>query len=151
MGAEDLNKRWVLVLLLVLAVAIAAVSGVVLGNLSMNASAKECSEGVVTVTIQGDSRVYASDGASIPFKWGTVQIGENTKTVTITSHANVILKPHLTVTSPNLPRGWTLTFSLDNQPIPAGRTATGTLTLKVPAHTLAGNYNWGASITFDGA
>ena len=134
-------------MLLVLAVAITAVSGVVLGNLS-SASA---SKGVVTVTIQGDSRVYSSDGASIPFKWGTVNIGENSKTVTIANHANVNLTPHLSLTSPNLPRGWTLTFSLDNQPIPAGRSATGTLTLKVPANTLAGNYNWGASITFDGA
>ena len=142
-----MNKRGVLVLLLVLAVAITAVSGVVLGSLS-NASA---SKGAVTVTIAGDNRVYTSDGASIPFKWGTVHIGENTKTVTITNHANAILKPHLTLTSPNLPRGWTLTFSLDNQPIPAGRSATETLTLKVPANTRVGNYNWGASITFDGA
>ena len=141
-----MNKKWALVLLLVLAVAIAAVSGAVLGNLG-NASA---SKGV-TVTIQGDNIVYTSDGASIPFKWGTVNIGENTKTVTITNHANLNLKAHLTLTSPNLPCGWTLTFSLDNQPIPAGRTATGTLMLNVPTHTLAGNYNWGASITFDGA
>lgn len=134
-------------MLLVLAVAITAVSGVVLGNLS-NASA---SKGVVTVTIQGDNSVYASDGASVPFKWGTVNLGENTKTVTITNQANVNLKPHLTITSPNLPSGWTLTFSLDNQPIPAGQSATGTLTLNVPANTHVGNYNWGASITLDGA
>ena len=138
-------------MLLVLAVAITMVSGTVLANLSMNASAKESSKGVVTVTIQGDNSVYSSYGASIPFKWGTVNLGENTKTVTITNHANVNLTPHLSLMSPNLPRGWTLTFSLDNQPIPAGRSATGTLTLKVPAHTLAGNYDWGASITFDGA
>ena len=141
-----MSKRGVLVLLLVLAVAIAAVSGVVLGNLG-NASA---SKGV-TVTIQGDNRVYTSDGASISFKWGTVNIGENTKTVTITNHANVNLKAHLTLTSPNLPCGWTLTFSFDNQPISAGRTITGTLTLNVPAHTLAGNYNWGASIALNAA
>ena len=145
----DLNKRWLLASLLVLVIAVTMVSGVVLGNLS-NASAKDGSKGV-TVTIQGDNRVYASDGASIPFKWGTVNIGENTKTVTITNHANVNLKAHLTLTSPKLPHGWSLSFSLDNQPIPAGHSATGTLTLKVPANTHVGNYNWGASITFDGA
>ena len=140
----ELNKRGVLVLLLISVLAVTAVSGVVLGNLG-SAPAK----GAVTVTIQGDSRVYTSDGASIPFKWGTVHIGENTKIVTITNHANVNLKAHLALTSPNLPRGWTLTFSLENQPIPAGHSAKGTLTLKVPAKTLAGNYNWGASIAFD--
>jgi len=130
--------------MLVLVVAITVVSGSVLGNLS-DASAK----GVVTVSIGGDSRVYSSDGASVPFKWGTVNIGENTKTVTITNKANENLKAHLTLTSPNLPQGWALTFSLDNQPIPAGQSATGTLKLDVPANTLAGNYNWGASITLD--
>jgi uncharacterized membrane protein len=112
----------------------------------MNASGK----GGVTVTIQGDSRVYTS-GVSIPIKWGTVNYGKNTETITIANQANVNLKPHLTLTSPNLPRGWTLTFSLENQPIPAGKSATGTLTLNVPAYTLAGNYNWGATITLDSA
>lgn len=144
MGALELSKREVLVLLSVLAVVIAAVSGVVLGNLGTASASKG-----VTVTIQGDNTVYTSDGAAVPFKWGTVNIGENTKTVTITNHANVNFQAHLAVTSPNLPHGWTLTFSLDNQPIAAGRSVTGTLTLIVPAHTLSGNYNWGASITLD--
>ncbi len=147
----NLNNRWLLVLLLVLAVVLAAVSGVVLGNLNTNASLREHSKGAVMVTVQGDSRVYTSDSASIPFKWGTVNFGDNTKTVTITNQANVNLKPHLALTSPNLPRGWTLTFSLENQPIPAGQSATGTLTLNVPANTATGNYNWGASLNLDSA
>ena len=144
MGAFDSKYRGALVLLLVLAVAIVAVSGVVLGNLNIASGSK-----AVTITINGDSRVYSS-GTSIPFTWGTVYIGENTKTVTITNHSNVNLKAHLTVASP-MPQSWTLTFSLDNQVISAGRSATGTLTLNVPVNTLAGNYQWGASIAFDGA
>ena len=141
-----LSKRWILVLLLVLAISIAAVSGVVLGNLASASASKG-----VTITSQGDNRVYSGDDPSIPFKWGTVNIGENTKTITITNNAKVNLKAHLTLASPNLPLGWTLIFSLDNQPIPAGRSVTGTLTLNVPAHTLVGNYNWGASITLNAA
>ena len=137
-----MKKRRVLVLLFVLAVVIAAVSGVVLGN-SNNASGSK----MVTVTIQGDNRVYTSDTASIPFTWGTVTVGDNTKTVTVTNLSNMNLKAHLTVASP--PQGWTLTFSLDNQLIPSGQSATGTLALNVPADTLAGNYNWGASITLE--
>ena len=136
-----LRKRAVLVLLLFLALAIAAVSGIVL---AMNAPAKAA----VTVTVEG--KVY-TNVASIPVKWGTVNNGANTQTITITNHANVNLKPHLALTSPNLPRGWTLTFSLENQLIPAGKSATGTLNLNVPANTLAGNYNWGAHIILDAA
>ena len=143
MGTLDLGKKWLLVSLLILAVAITAVSGVVLGNLS-NTSAQKS----VTVTIQGDNTVYVSDKASIPVKWGTINIGENTKTVTITNQANVNLKAHLSTA--NLPQGWMLTFSLDNQPIAAGYLATGTLTLIVPGDTHVGSYNWGASIMFDG-
>ena len=144
MGALDLNKRGLVVSLLVLAVAIAAVSGVVLGNLS-NAS----SRGTVTVTIQGDSKVYSSQEAPIPIQWNNVNLGENTKTVTINNQANVNLKTHLTFSSPNLPVGWTLTFSLDNQIVPAGQSAKGTLTLTVPDDAVVGNYNWGAKISFE--
>lgn len=142
-----MKKSRLLVLLLVLAVTIPIVSGVALGNLNQSSPPR----GTVTLTVAGDKTVYTSSGAMIPFKWGTVNIGENTKTVTITNHANVNLKPHLALTSPNLPRGWTLTFSLENQQIPAGQSVKGTLTLHVPAKTLAGNYNWGAGITLDGA
>jgi hypothetical protein len=69
----------------------------------------------LTVTIQGDSGVYSNEGTLIPIKWGKVNPGENIKTVTIANQANTNLRPHLTVGSPNLPNGWTLTFSLDNQ------------------------------------
>ncbi len=58
---------------------------------------------------------------------------------------------HLTITSPKLPHGWTLTFSLDRQQIKACHSATGILTLKVPANAHVGNYNWGASVTFEDA
>ena len=145
----SLNNRWLVVLLLILAVTLATVTGFALGNLNMNASLRQHSNGVVMVAVQGDSRVYTSDVASIPLNWGTVNFGDNTKTVTITNQANVNLNPHLTLNAPNLPRGWTLTFSLENQLIPAGQSATGTLTLNVPANTASGNYNWGASIKLD--
>jgi hypothetical protein len=138
-----LKKRGLFVSLLILAVAIAAVSGVVLGSLG-NTSNSKC----VTVTIQGDSRVYTNDGTPIPFRWGTLSVGENTKTVTFTNHANANYRAHLTA-SPNLPRGWTLTFSPNNQPIPAGRTVTGTVTLTVPLNAHVGNYNWGAAIILE--
>lgn len=141
-----MKKRGVLILLLVLALAFAAVFGTVLGcNLVKDASAK----GAVTVTFGGNGEVYTSDKASIPLKWGTVNIGANTQTVTITNEGSVNLTPHLTFTSPNLPQGWTLTFSLENQPIPAGTSATGTLTLNVPANASAGTYIWGTSITLN--
>ena len=97
-GALDLNKRGLVVLLLVLTVSIAAVSDIVLGNLGTSSS-----KGTITITIQGDSRIYSSDEASIPIKWGTVNLGENTQTVTITNNANLDLKPRLIVASSNLP------------------------------------------------
>jgi len=62
-GALGLNKRVVLVSIVILVIAIAAVSGTVLGNLNTNAPSK----GTVMLTIQGDSRVYSSSGTSIPF------------------------------------------------------------------------------------
>ena len=138
------KKLGALVLLLVLAVTLTVVCSAGLGS-SCNVPAK----GSVTLAIQGDKHVYVSDDAAVPFKWGTVNIGQNTKTVTITNHANVNLKAHLAVTSPSLPRGWTLTFSLDNQVVSAGRSATGTLTLSVPVDVHVGNYNWGACILFE--
>jgi hypothetical protein len=143
-GALNQKKLGALVLLLFLAFTLTVVSGAVLAS-SCNVPAK----GSVTLTIQGDKHVYVSDGAAVPFKWGTINVGQNTKTVTITNHANVNLKAHLAVTSPSLPRGWTLTFSLDDQVISAGRSATGTLTLRVPVGAHVGSYNWGASIVFD--
>lgn len=103
------------------------------------------SRGYVTIKIQDDSRIY-HNGDAIPLNWGTVHGGTNTKTVTITNNANVNLRPHLTVTLPHLPRGWTLTLSLENQLIRAGRSATGTITLTLPAHPTPGNYNWRVSI-----
>lgn len=97
-----MNRSKLIVLMLALAIAVSVVFGVALGNLNQSSSQKD----TVTLTIAGDKTVYANDGASIPFKWGTIHIGDNTKTVTITNHANVNLNPHLTITSPNLPRGW---------------------------------------------
>jgi hypothetical protein len=145
-GTLDQKKIGAIVLLLVLAVTLTAVSYAGLGS-SCNVPAK----GSMTLTVQGDNHVYMSDGASIPFKWGTINIGQNTKTVTVTNHANVNLQAHLAVTAPSLPRGWTLSFSLDNQVVSAGRSATGTLTLRVPVGVHVGNYNWGASILFEAA
>ena len=109
------------------------------------ASAYQPARGYVTITIQGDNHIY-HNGDAIPLNWGTIYAGTNTKTVTITNHADVDLRPHLTVTNPHLPKGWTLNLSLENQMIHAGRSATGTITLTLPANPSPGNYNWRVSI-----
>jgi hypothetical protein len=136
-----LKKRGVLILMFVSALAIAGL-GTAYACLGMNAS----TAGAVTVTIDGDSAVYMCSGASIPLSWGSIQVGDNTQTITITNNGNTNLKPHLTASS-SLPTGWTLTCSLENQPIPKGESATGTLTLNIPAHTPSGSYSWHAGIT----
>ena len=137
-----MKKREVLILMLVLALSI-AVSGTAYACLGTNALAKDA----VTVTIQGDNAVYTCNGGAIPISWGSIQSGDNTQTITITNNGNTDLKPRLTAASSSLPQGWTLACSLENQPIPAGKSATGTLTLNVPANTGCGTYNWRASIT----
>jgi len=116
---------------------------------AVSSSVTQSAKNYVTIKIQGDSRVYRN-GDQIPLNWGTVSLGSNIKTVTITNNANMKLEGQLS-TNQRLPRGWTLTFSLENHPIAAGKSAIGTLTLTVPTNTSPGNYNWKAAITFDRA
>jgi hypothetical protein len=137
-GALDRRKFKLAFLLLVLAVALALASNIVLAN-------SPSTKGIV-VRVQGDNPVYVDNGASIPIKWGTVHTGENTRTVTITNNAKVNFNTHLSTT--NLPEGWTLTFSLNNHPVSPGKAVTGTLILTVPSHAAIGNYHWGARLLF---
>lgn len=97
----------------------------------------------VTLTI--NSTQYNSNNESIPVNWGKVNFGCNTKTVTITNNAQSDLTIHLAVSE--LPAGWALNFLLEDKILKAGESANGTLTLVVPADTLAGNYQWHACIT----
>ncbi|MCW4023609.1 MAG: NEW3 domain-containing protein [Candidatus Bathyarchaeota archaeon] len=98
----------------------------------------------VTITIDGDSTLYSSSDSSIPLRWGNVDFGCNTKTVTITNNAESDL--HINMAVSELPSGWTLNFSLENKVLQAGSSATGTLTLTVPADALAGSYHWNTNI-----
>ena len=143
-----MKSRLVIVVSVATLLAILAFSGV--GLDAVSSSVNQPAIGYVTIRIQGDSRVYRNRDA-IPLNWGTVSLGSNIRTVTITNNANINLRGHLAITTPRLPRGWSLTFSLENQIIRAGRSAVGTLTLNLPANPSPGNYNWHATIIFDRA
>jgi hypothetical protein len=140
-GVDVLEKRGFQMYLLISAVAI-TFSCIFLGYNNI-AFGQENQDQKVTVII--DSQTYTSNNAAIPIKWGTVNFGDNTKTVTITNNADTNLSPHLNVAG--LPSGWTMTFSLEDQNLTADACETGTLTLNVPSDTEAGSYSWSASIT----
>jgi hypothetical protein len=116
--------------------AITLISASVLFSFSLNMIATAAPQGSVKITI--DATDY-TNGAPITINWGTVQWGANSKTITITNNVNLALTPSIRA-SPSLPTGWTLTLSL-SQPIAAGGSATGTLTLNVPTDTAAGSYS----------
>ena len=116
--------------------AITLISASVLFSYSLSMSATVAPQGSVKITI--DATDY-TNGAPITINWGTVQWGANNKTITITNNVNAALTPSIR-SSPSLPTGWTLTLSL-SQPIAAGGSATGTLTLNVPTDTTVGSYS----------
>lgn len=136
-----MRKKNIFILIAVCALsAITLVSALtVLSVFTIPMTATVATQGAVTITIGGQA--YANN---TQIAWGTVNWGDTVKSITITNNANTALTP--TIVNTNLPSGWTLNLSL-NQPIAAGDTATGTLTLTVPTNTASGDYSWSSAVS----
>jgi hypothetical protein len=135
------KKRLFTILSVVALTVIALVSAAVLYTtltFNMNATVAEAE----TVRIIIDGTTY-TDGQQLNINWGTVSAGQYTKAITITSTVNVPVTP--SVSTVNLPSGWTLTLS-DTSPIPAHGSVTRNLVLTVPSNPAVGNPSWTATL-----
>lgn len=131
------------ILLLVLVCALSTVTLVsaltVLSVFTIPMTATVATQGSAAITI--NQQAYTS---GTPINWGTVNWGTTNESITIQNNANTALTP--SIVNSGLPTGWSLTLSL-NQPIAAGQSATGTLTLTVPNTAASGDNSWSSAIS----
>jgi hypothetical protein len=130
------KKRLLLFIILPMLLVGTTLAATALYTYNLNMSMTVAPGGTATITIGGQTY---TNGQAITLDWGTVQWGDNSKTITIVNNCNTPLTPSLQA-NPSLPPGCTLTLSL-NSPIPAGQQATGTLTINVPSSLAAGTYS----------
>lgn len=130
------KKRLLLLVILPMLLVGTAIAATAVYTFDVNMSMTVPPAGSASITI--GSQTY-TNGQVIALDWGTVHLGDNSKSITIVNNCNTPLTPSLQA-SPSLPPGCTLTLSL-NSPIPAGQQATGTITINVPASLTAGTYS----------
>jgi hypothetical protein len=134
-----MNKKFFLLLASVMALTVVMlISGLVFYLANFNMSATVAQQGTVTVFINGQQW---NNGTTIP--WGTVNFGNNTLPINITSTVNTVLTPSIT----GAPSGWLISLSLNSTTIDAFGSVIGTVVLTVPSNATAHDYNWSSSLT----
>ena len=136
-----MRKKSLLILLVIGLSFILLVSAASYLSFTFNMNATISETGSVTITV--DETTY-TDGQSMTFNWGAVNVGENTHSVTITSTVNKAVTP--SISAPDIPSGWSLSLN-DTSAIPAFGTVTRSLVLTIPSNPTAGSYSWSSVLT----